>query len=347
MLLENNMNKTTLFNAMIMAFALLAALTCTPTLAQEKAIPQDLQSALAGIARDRLVSEIEKMREISGEVSYRTEQKLFGGWLGKQLNKVTYVSNTLTWKVKPDSPRQKLVLNITKATWESVPRMNNQWRLNFHVEATIPCSGNARGSTSLLPGSGSSNFFGNLNVKADLKITVTQSGTGIDYATKVDKVSITQSGFAFTNEIAKLANSKLRNGVQESINTMQPKVEALFNNSLQDLSKNNSGSIRNLVGISASNSTTPPILVTPFAFALPGTWKSGNQTLAIAADGRMTLYVTNGGQRSYNYTYNKETGVIVAKDARGEVTNISLQWIDKNSFRWTSPNTTRVYQRGR
>jgi hypothetical protein len=79
--------------------------------------------------------------------------------------------------------------------------------------------------------------------------------------------------------------------------------------------------------------------------SLSGTWKSGNNTLAISKDGRFTLYVSGKGQKSYYYDYSPLTGTLTAKDARNKVTNISVQWIDNDHIRWMSPNGTKVYQR--
>ena len=81
------------------------------------------------------------------------------------------------------------------------------------------------------------------------------------------------------------------------------------------------------------------------SYSLAGTWKSGDNTLAFSADGRFTLYVGGVGQKSYYYSYDRTSGKVVARDARGRVTNITVQWIDQNSFKWTSPNGTRTYQR--
>ena len=351
MLQKNNMIKTTLFNAAIFVFTLLISTAGTVVHSQEKAIPRDLQSALTGIARDRLVAEIEKLPKISDEGKYEVKQDLVGGWLGKQINSVTSARYIVAWRVEPRSPRQRIVLNITKATWEPVPRANNQWRLKFRFEVTIPCEGSARvkGSNTAIPVQLTSNFFGNLNVKADAEMTVTQSNTRISYSAKVENVTITQSGFAFTNEIAKLANSTLRSAVQEAIDkSIKPMVTAQINQSLRDLSSNNSSSIRNLVGITATSSTQGDTSSTPVSgtsYPLPGTWKSGNNTLAVSSDGRFTLYVANTGQKSYYYSYNNVTGSLIAKDVNGKETRITLQWIDRNSFRWTSPNGTRTYRR--
>jgi len=94
---------------------------------------------------------------------------------------------------------------------------------------------------------------------------------------------------------------------------------------------------------SAAPSNVP--LPTSPSYSLVGTWKSGDNTLAISSDGRFTLYVANTGQKTYYYSYNKATGGVIAKDAAGKETKISVQWINQNSFRWTSPNGTRTYQK--